>query len=91
MRFFAVPKRPYQFDGGAAMTDATDNDDEAAFLNRLGVALNAQAISRARRAAQRAGFQVNVIGGRFTLTRAGGVEVQGLTARDVLRWLRDFG
>ena len=71
-----------------------DNEAEAAFLDGLDLALKARAkaeYSRARRAAQRAGFQVNVIGGRFTLARARGVEVQGLSEQDVIRWLRDFG
>ena len=41
---------------------------------------------RARRTAQRAGLQARKVGGRFTLTRSRGVEAQGLTARDALRW-----
>jgi hypothetical protein len=49
--------------------------------------------ARVRRAAQRHGFEVSKVDGRFTLARAlsGDIEVQGLTAQDTMRWLREFG
>jgi hypothetical protein len=49
--------------------------------------------ARVRRGARRHGFGLRKENGRFTLARSlsGDIAVQGLTARDTMRWLREFG
>jgi hypothetical protein len=74
--------------------DMSNALDERLLLDALAMAVKAEAKaedSRVRRAAQRAGFQVHKVSGRFTLARSRGIEVQGLTAQDAMRWLREFG